>query len=224
MRSIKILLPSVQSLLVCDAVYEGVSISFRTGHLERELQMIELSATKCSCVAILWVGLVGFAAVTLCVFIVDVYFFIDSVRKFLDIPSYCSGRTQMFGRTLPFPRSYRKTTRCHNSDDLDLNLHLHAKHLVYMNELLTTESLRCKNLICSGGYATTYIYIKPTDVLWRQWGVWSYAWFWVFWGLWKLIEWKSKYFTCTDSWDNYEAFLSKSLSAMEYETDNNLLF
>jgi len=60
---------------------------------------------------------------------------------------------------------YRKTTRCHNSDDLDLNLHLHAKHLVYMNELLTTESLRCKNLICSGGYATTYIYIKPTDVL-----------------------------------------------------------
>jgi hypothetical protein len=28
-------------------VYEGVSKSFRTGHLERELQMVQLSATRC---------------------------------------------------------------------------------------------------------------------------------------------------------------------------------
>jgi hypothetical protein len=34
-------------------VYEGVSESFRTGRLERELQMVQLSATRCSCIAIL---------------------------------------------------------------------------------------------------------------------------------------------------------------------------
>jgi hypothetical protein len=32
--------------------YEGVSKSFRTGRLERELQMVQLSATRCSCIAI----------------------------------------------------------------------------------------------------------------------------------------------------------------------------
>jgi hypothetical protein len=33
--------------------YEGVSKSFRTGRLERELQMAQLSTTRCSCIAIL---------------------------------------------------------------------------------------------------------------------------------------------------------------------------
>jgi hypothetical protein len=33
--------------------YEDVSRSFRTGRLERELQMIQLSATMCSYIAIL---------------------------------------------------------------------------------------------------------------------------------------------------------------------------
>jgi hypothetical protein len=33
--------------------YEGVSKSFRTGHLERELQMVQLSATTCNYIAIL---------------------------------------------------------------------------------------------------------------------------------------------------------------------------
>jgi len=37
--------------------YEGVSKSFRTGRPERELQMVQLSATRCSCIAILWVSL-----------------------------------------------------------------------------------------------------------------------------------------------------------------------
>jgi hypothetical protein len=32
--------------------YEGVSKSFRTGRLERELQMVQLSAIRCSCIAI----------------------------------------------------------------------------------------------------------------------------------------------------------------------------
>jgi hypothetical protein len=33
--------------------FEGVPKSFRTGRLERELHMVQLSATSCSCVAIL---------------------------------------------------------------------------------------------------------------------------------------------------------------------------
>jgi hypothetical protein len=72
--------------------YEGVSKSFRTGCLERELQMVQLSATRCSCSAILWVSLVSFASIAFCVasqrvFIVVVDFVIDSVRKILDTPS-----------------------------------------------------------------------------------------------------------------------------------------
>jgi hypothetical protein len=46
-------------------IYEGVSKSFWTGRLERELQMIALSATGCSCIAILWVSQVSFAAIKL---------------------------------------------------------------------------------------------------------------------------------------------------------------
>jgi hypothetical protein len=34
-------------------VYEGVSKSFWTGRLERELQMVQLSATRCNCIGIL---------------------------------------------------------------------------------------------------------------------------------------------------------------------------
>jgi hypothetical protein len=75
-------------------IYEGISKSFPTGHLERELQIVQLSATKYSCIAILWVSLVSFAAIRLCVdsqrvFIVVVHFVIDSVRKLFDKPSYC---------------------------------------------------------------------------------------------------------------------------------------
>jgi hypothetical protein len=73
--------------------YEDVSKSFGTGRLERELQMLQLSATRCSCIAILWVILVSSAAITFCaasrrVFLVGVVdFVIDSVRKLLDTPS-----------------------------------------------------------------------------------------------------------------------------------------
>jgi hypothetical protein len=58
--------------------------------------MVQLSATRCSCIAILWVSLVSFAAITLCVasqrvfIVVAVYFVIDTVRKLLDTPSYNS--------------------------------------------------------------------------------------------------------------------------------------
>jgi hypothetical protein len=67
--------------------YEDVSKSFRTVRLERELQMVELSATKCSYIAILWVSLVSFATITLCVasqrmFIVVVYFVMTQSGNF----------------------------------------------------------------------------------------------------------------------------------------------
>jgi hypothetical protein len=34
-------------------IYEGVSKSFRTGRLERELKVVHLSATRCICIVIL---------------------------------------------------------------------------------------------------------------------------------------------------------------------------
>jgi hypothetical protein len=75
--------------------YEGVSKSFWTGHLEWELQMVQLSASRCNRIAILWVSLVSFNAISLCggsqwVFVVLVHFVIDSVQKLLDTPSYPS--------------------------------------------------------------------------------------------------------------------------------------
>jgi len=48
-------------------IYEAVSKNSRTGSLEQELQMVQLPATRCSFIAILWANLVSFAAITLCV-------------------------------------------------------------------------------------------------------------------------------------------------------------
>jgi hypothetical protein len=82
------------TVLVCLKRYEDVSKSFQTGRLEREPQMVQLSAIRRSCIAISWVSLVSIAAITLCVasqrvfIFVSVYFVIDSVRKFLDTPWY----------------------------------------------------------------------------------------------------------------------------------------
>jgi hypothetical protein len=72
----------------------GVSENLRTGCLERELQTVQLSTTRCSCIATLWVSVVSFAAITLWTGQqrvtpkVSVHFFIDSVRKLLDSHSY----------------------------------------------------------------------------------------------------------------------------------------
>jgi hypothetical protein len=66
--------------------YEDVTKSFRTGRLERELQIVQLSATRRNCITILWVSLVTFIVITLCCFSTSICcsFFIDSVRKLLD--------------------------------------------------------------------------------------------------------------------------------------------
>jgi hypothetical protein len=72
----------------------GVSKSLRTGRPERELQMVQLSATRYSYIAILWVSLVSSNAVTLCVasqrvlIVLSVHLVIDSVRKLSDTLSY----------------------------------------------------------------------------------------------------------------------------------------
>jgi hypothetical protein len=93
--------------------YEGVSRSFRTGRPERELQMVQLSATRYSCIAILWVSLVSFAAIAFSVasqrvFVIVVYFVIDSVRKLLDTPSYFSAGPNS---SETYPRG--RHTSCH---------------------------------------------------------------------------------------------------------------
>jgi hypothetical protein len=86
-------------------VYEGVSKRFWTGRIEQELQMVQLSVTRCSCTAIFSVRLVSFATTTFCVaselvfiiivvvvvVVVVVYFVTDSVRKVLVTPSYSFG-------------------------------------------------------------------------------------------------------------------------------------
>jgi len=87
---IKLLLP-VNVTSDNPPAYEVVSKIFRTGHLERELQMVQLSVTRCSCIAILWVNLVSIVTITLYVAsqrVFIVYFVIDSVRKLLDTSSY----------------------------------------------------------------------------------------------------------------------------------------
>jgi hypothetical protein len=52
--------------------------------------MVQLSASRCSCIAILLVSLVSFASITLYVAsqrVFVIYFIIDSVKKLLDTPS-----------------------------------------------------------------------------------------------------------------------------------------
>jgi hypothetical protein len=71
--------------------------------------MVQLSATRCSFIAILCINLVIFADITLCVasqrvfiVVVVVYFVLDSVRKLLDTQSYTLGYWGSFlGKMLP---------------------------------------------------------------------------------------------------------------------------
>jgi hypothetical protein len=85
--------PTLRNLYAC-WTYGCVSKSFRTGCLQRKLQMVQFFASRCSCVAILWVSLVNFAAITLCVvslqvfIVVSIYFIIYSVRKLFDTHLY----------------------------------------------------------------------------------------------------------------------------------------
>jgi hypothetical protein len=105
------------------SVYEGISKSFRTGRLERELQILRLSATRCSCIAILWVILVSFATITfasqpvviIVIVVIIIYFVIDSVRKLFDTPSYNIGSLWCAHR---MPRSPEYTPENTESDNI----------------------------------------------------------------------------------------------------------
>jgi hypothetical protein len=66
----------VRTHIIIKKMYESVSKSFRTSRLEREIQMVQLCATRCSFIAILWLSLVSFAAITLC------GYFSTSVRSY----------------------------------------------------------------------------------------------------------------------------------------------
>jgi hypothetical protein len=72
---------------------KSVSRSFRTDRLKRELQMVHLSDTRCSCIAILWASSVSFAAITLCVasqrVLTVVYLVMIQARNFLIRPRIC---------------------------------------------------------------------------------------------------------------------------------------
>jgi hypothetical protein len=89
--------------------------------------MVQLSATWCSCIAILSVSLVSFGVITLCVasqqvFVVSIYFIIDSVRKLLDTPTYfiCQCVCVYFGNTCA--AGYRGKNCEENIDDCPGNL------------------------------------------------------------------------------------------------------
>jgi hypothetical protein len=68
--------------------YEDVPKSFRTDRLKQEPQMLQLSATRCSCIAILWISLASFAATNLCVtsqrvfIVVSLYFVMTQSGNF----------------------------------------------------------------------------------------------------------------------------------------------
>jgi hypothetical protein len=104
-------------------LYEGVSKNFRTGRLERELQVVQLYANRCSCIAILWVILASSAAITLFlasqrVFIVVVHFFMTQSGNFWIHPRilvYVALKMQA-PRSSQTLVSYHNTTQCQNPE------------------------------------------------------------------------------------------------------------
>jgi hypothetical protein len=78
------------------------------------MQMVQLSATRRSCIATMRISLVSFSTITLCaasqrVFIVvSIYFVIDSVRKLLDTPSCVCARARLCVRILPYTKNAEK--------------------------------------------------------------------------------------------------------------------
>jgi hypothetical protein len=103
--------------IVIVMTYEVVSKSFRTGRLEEELQMIQLSAIRYICIAILWVSLISFAAITLCVvsqrvfIVVSAYLVIHSDRKIWKLSYTSRGGPGYLGR-ITTARSSRDRLGC----------------------------------------------------------------------------------------------------------------
>jgi hypothetical protein len=110
-------------------------------------QMVQLSATMCSCIAILWVSLVSSAAIILCVasqrvFIVVVYFVIHSVRKLLDTHTYTYTYTVTYIHTYIHTHTHTHISMSENYFDIKV-IYL----LIYINvfqAFLRGWSERCK--------------------------------------------------------------------------------
>jgi len=80
-------------------MYEVYPKSFRTGCLERELQAVQLCATRYSWISILWVSLASFAAITLWVASQSVYYY-----------CCCWFRYRLSPETFGYTRVYRETS------------------------------------------------------------------------------------------------------------------
>jgi len=84
--------------------------------------MVQVSATRCSCIAILWISLVSFATITLCVasrvfIVVSTYFIINSVQKLLDTPSCIYFTFPLFLRFLVIT-SHTYTVLCRFANEM----------------------------------------------------------------------------------------------------------
>jgi hypothetical protein len=124
----------------------GCIQNFRTARLERELQIVQLPATRYSCTAILWVSLVSFTAITLCVASewvipkVSVYFIIYSVRKLLDTTSYFPIRLHTRFTKPPIRWVTGAVSPQIKRTEGDLAKHLHMEPTLRICELLTSTA------------------------------------------------------------------------------------
>jgi hypothetical protein len=115
----------------CILEYKAVSKSFRTDHLERELQMVQLSATMCSFITILWVSIVSFVAITVCV---------ASQRKFIVVLISLSTQSGNFWihfcmlTSCLCPSSSHKLWRCYI-------IYRHTSVCQYTHNISGTESI-----------------------------------------------------------------------------------
>jgi hypothetical protein len=140
-------------------LYEDVTKSFWTGRLEAEFQMVQLSATRCSFIAILWVSLVSFAAITLCVasqrvlIVVSLYFVVDLVRKLLDNPRRPpDSTTEIRKEVWKMKHAYKKTDwryfmHCvHKMSIINIGLH----YMVFFRKKFSCYCMACCVVILRG--------------------------------------------------------------------------
>jgi hypothetical protein len=122
-------------------IYEGLSKSFWYGCLEWELQMVQLSATRCSCINILWVSLMSFAAITFCVASQWVFVVICLFHYWLSPETF--GYTLVHLHWLGFKIS---TTCCYLWSFSESNLRL---HILWIIQLLNRKWSAPSVLACS---------------------------------------------------------------------------
>jgi hypothetical protein len=124
--------------------------------------MVQLSATRCSCIAILWISLVSFAAITLCVapqrVFIFVYFFIDSVRKLLDTPRTPPPPTWTIYTSLPDVTVFIIRLGIHSENRVNL-------WMTELNAFIQSDSIyiRLDVVRCSGCRFSLSVELKWND-------------------------------------------------------------